>query len=244
MKSNTFKHSGDLGDIIFSLPVIKENGGGILYLDPNGGESESLVNWAQFTKTKMHEGTIESIKPLLESQDYIEEVRLWDPSIKVKYNLDKFRKFIRFNNLMTSHLAAFSMLGRNTFWQTNPWLNVEPKPLPNDKKVILARSCRYHGNYTFWETLQDDIIDKAVFVSHQEEYDYFLYTFPRYKGRIERLDTTSVMDLASYIQACDLFIGNQGFPHAIAESMKKDMFNEVFHPYPPAVFKRDNVKYV
>ena len=37
-KKITYKHSGDMGDIIFSLPVIKHFGTGILYLDPNGGE--------------------------------------------------------------------------------------------------------------------------------------------------------------------------------------------------------------
>ena len=39
----TFKHSGDLGDIIFALPAVRALGGGTLLLDPQGGASEPAV---------------------------------------------------------------------------------------------------------------------------------------------------------------------------------------------------------
>ena len=74
-KLKTFKHSGDLGDIIFSLPCIKEKGGGILYLDPEGGEQEPVVSWSQYNRTKLNQNSIDFIKPLLEVQKYIKEVR-------------------------------------------------------------------------------------------------------------------------------------------------------------------------
>lgn len=244
MKKKTFKHSGDLGDIIFSLPVIASEGGGVLYLDPEGGEQEPLVAWAQYNRTKLTSKSIKAIKPLLEHQEYINEVRYWEPGIKVDYNLDKFRGFVKHNNLTTSHLDAFGMMGRNDYWQGTPWLKSNPKPLPKGKTIILSRSCRYHSNYSFWEQLPDEYIDNAVFISHPKEFEYFLYTFPRYKGRVERLETSSILDLAAYIKSCDLFIGNQGFPHAIAESMKKNMINEVYKTYPSCVFKRENVQYV
>ena len=78
----TYKHSGDLGDIIFSLPVISSNGKGILYLDPNGGEKEPLVSWSNYDKTKLTKESIDKIKPLLEQQDYIHEVRYWNLELK------------------------------------------------------------------------------------------------------------------------------------------------------------------
>tara|TARA_Y100000310_G_scaffold170314_1_gene170462 strand:- start:5030 stop:5767 length:738 start_codon:yes stop_codon:yes gene_type:complete len=243
-KLKTFKHSGDLGDIIFSLPVMIENGGGVLYLDPQGGEKESLVSWGPYNKTKLTKSSIENLKPLLEKQKYIHEVRLWEPGIEIDFNLDKFRKHIKHNNLTASHFDAFDMLDRLDRWQDKPWLRVTPKELPEGKKIILARSCRYHANFSFWEQLSDDYINSAVFVSLPKEFDYFLYTFPRYAGKIERLDTDSISDLAAYIQGCDLFIGNQGFPHAIAEAMKKNMINEAYKTYPSCIYKRANVQYV
>ena len=58
----TFKHSGDLGDIILSLPAVSSMGGGVLYLDPQGGEREDLVSWATYTRTKLSEEAILSLK--------------------------------------------------------------------------------------------------------------------------------------------------------------------------------------
>ena len=149
-KVKTFKHSGDMGDIILSLPAVSSLGGGILYLDPEGGEQEDLVSWSTYTRTKLNREKILSLKPVLENQPYIDEVRLWDPSIKVDYNLDKFRRHIKFNNLTTSHLAAFGLEPKAEKWHSKKWMEVEPKKLPNNKSIILSRSCRYHSNYSFW----------------------------------------------------------------------------------------------
>lgn len=240
----TYKHSGDLGDIIYSLPTIKTLGGGILYLDPEGGKEEPLVNWSVYNNTKLTEKSIDAIKPFLEQQDYIEEVRLWDPSIEVDYNLDKFRKHIKFNNLSLSHLDAFDLVEDNLHFHSTPWLKAEKKELPVGKDIVLSRSCRYHGNYSFWECLPEEWVENAVFVSHPKEYEYFLYTFPRFEGKIPYVQTESILDLAGYIAECKLFVGNSNFAHALAEGMKKDMINEVYQQYPPCVFQRDNVKYV
>ena len=240
----TFKHSGDLGDIILSLPAVSSMGGGVLYLDPQGGEREDLVSWATYTRTKLSEEAILSLKPVLEKQSYIKEVRLWNPSIKVDYNLDEFRKYVNFNNLTTSHLEAFNLRHKMDEWQTNKWIEVEPKKLPNNKNIILSRSCRYHSNYSFWESLGEEYITDAVFISHPEEFEYFLYTFPRYKGLIEYLDTTNVVELAGYIQGCDLFIGNQSFTYCLAEAMKKKLVLEVYKTSPSSLFKREDAQYV
>ena len=241
-KAKTFKHSGDLGDIIFSLPTIKAAGGGILYLDPKGGEEEPLVTWANglFTSTKMREGTIESVKELLEYQDYIDEVRLWSGE-EVDYNLDMFRMHIRYNNLADSHLQAFGFDFKN---RDEAWLKVPSSVIDNpERDVVFARSCRYHSNYSFWETIDRDIIKKASFIGFKEEHDQFLYTFP-HMAEVPRREVQNILEMAQVISGCDIFIGNQGLPHALAEALKKPMLNEVFRPYPAAIFHREDAKYV
>ena len=49
---NTFRHSGKLGDIVYSLPAVRALGGGLMYLDyrtayfekpPLGKESASMM---------------------------------------------------------------------------------------------------------------------------------------------------------------------------------------------------------
>jgi len=238
----TYKHSGDLGDIIFSLPTIRAQGAGVLYLDPKGGEEEELVRWGNgtHTHTKLTEKSIESIKELLEFQDYIKEVRLWDGEV-VDFNLDKFRHHNKYNNLADAHLAAFAVSFEE---RDKAWLKV-PSMIADDESrdVIIARSCRYHGNYTFWETFDRDMIEKATYLGFEKEFEYFKYTYPHFEG-VPRREVQSVLEMAQVIAGADLFIGNQGLPHALAEALKKPLINEVFRPYPAAVFHREDAKYV
>ena len=231
----TFKHSGDMGDIIFSLPTIRALGGGVLFLDPEGGESEPLVAWNRFTNTKLTPSIIRFISALLWGQKYIHEVRWWDGR-EVDYNLDKFRSHVRHNNLSDSHLAAFALPLEE---RDQKWLKVHPKKL--DKPYFIARSCRYHGNFSFWEQIDPEVIKNAYFIGHEKEHEYFEYTFGH---KIDRYVVDDIMDMAGVIAGCEKFYGNQGLPHAIAEGLKKDIVNEVFRPYPAAVFKRENAEYV
>ncbi|HEX4792935.1 MAG TPA: hypothetical protein VH370_04035, partial [Humisphaera sp.] len=87
--TKTFKHSGNLSEIIFALPTIRALGGGILYLDPAGGESEPLVKQPQKlrSRTRLDADSIESLRPLLALQEYIVEVRNWSGE-NVDFNLD------------------------------------------------------------------------------------------------------------------------------------------------------------
>jgi hypothetical protein len=124
----TFKHSGDMGDIIYSLPTIRAMGGGVLYMDPEGGLKSPLVKWVGRDRTKLCAATIESAMPLLRLQPYLEDVRFWRGE-QVEFDLDTFRLNIRFNNLADSHLAAFNLplTERDT-----PWLRVDsPISIPN-----------------------------------------------------------------------------------------------------------------
>ena len=76
-KVSSFKHSGDLGDIIFSLPAVRALGGGVLYLDPEGGHGSSLVNTLPAGRTKLNREAILGITPVLLRQGYVKEVRMW-----------------------------------------------------------------------------------------------------------------------------------------------------------------------
>jgi hypothetical protein len=238
MKNKTFKHSGDMGDIIFSLPTVKALGGGDIYLDPEGGEKEPLVAWTRHTHTKLSAKGIADLVPILEAQPYINEVKLWKGEA-VDYNLDKFRQHIRFNNLSDSHLAAFSL---ELTEKDEKWLDIPEKKIEG-KKVIVSRSPRYHSNYVFWEqTVGPELCEQAIFVGYKKEYEYFCYTFPHHD--IEFYEAENGYEVAQLISGCEMFIGNQGFPHALAEAMKKPLINEVWSRYPAAMFKREGAQYV
>ncbi len=228
----TFKHSGDMGDIIFSIPTIKRLAGdadGVLYLDPDGGFTSTLVKWADRTRTKLNKNTIDQIKYFLEQQSGIKEVKYWQGEI-VDYDLDEFRKHIKYNNLAISHLAAFN-LDHNQVNQQ--WLTCQAKrPLP--KPIVVTRSVRYHGHFSFWEHALPKIKNNAIFVGLPKEYEIFTYTFGH---ELEYYPTPTIQDLIETVYSCEIIYCNQGLPHALAEGFHKNLVCEVYRVYPAAVFK-------
>lgn len=232
----TFKHSGDMGDIIFSLPTIRALGGGVLYLDPNGGKDEPLVHGTdQGDTTKLSAASIESMTDLLIEQPYVQSV-VAGPGTEAKVNLDKFRDFIKFNNLADSHLAAFGFGQdeRDEAWLTCGKNFVKPR--------VIARSCRYQGNHAFWgHFTQITNMEECVFLGHPLEHQLFEHTF---NVKVEYKPTKTLMDAAEIINAAEEVNCNQNVLHAITEGLKKKVINEVFRVYPAAVFKRDDATYV
>jgi hypothetical protein len=61
-----FFHSGDLGDIVYSLPTIRAHGGGVLHIGPEDVGARSVPS----------RRLVRNIAPLLESQTYIVKVTL------------------------------------------------------------------------------------------------------------------------------------------------------------------------
>lgn len=237
----TFKHSGDLGDIVYSLPVIKALGGGVLYLDPTGGLNDPLVCWGveqRYQQTSLTEKSISSITPLLLQQDYISDVKLWNNKCSIDFNLNEFRKHIKNANLSDAHLSAFNL---GLCHKNSQWLKVD-KELhhPDGKHILITRSLRVHSNHTFWENLPQNIINNAVFVGNSFEHEVFSKTF-RYTIPFWDL---SILDLARAISSCSLFISNQTLGSAIAEGFKKDLIQEVYRICPMAIFEREGAKYV
>jgi hypothetical protein len=236
-----FKHSGDLGDIIYSLPTIRALGGGILYLDPTGGESDPLVCWGinnRYKTTSLNSKTIDLLKPLLLQQDYIKGVELWDESVSVDYNLNEFRKSLVNHNLSDCHLNAFNLpySERDSAWlKIDQGLNHE-----SGRKTLLLRSLRVQSNHTFWENLPDEMIQDALFVGSPFEYEVFSKTF-RYEVPFWEL---SILDLARAIYSCNSFISNQTFGAALAEGFKKNLIQEVYRIFPLALFEREEAAYV
>jgi hypothetical protein len=227
-----------MGDIIFSLPTIRALGGGILYLDPEGGKSEPLViGTDQIDKTKLNKGSIDSLKPLLEAQPYIERVDYYSGN-KVDYNLDTFRKHVRFNNLADSHLEAFRLPHKE---RDKAWITINEEKIAG-KSTIITRSTRYQGNHAFWAHLcQKENLDACIFLGHEKEHDIFEWTF---NVKIDYVKTPTLVDACKLIAGAEKVYCNQSALHAMAEAMKKPLVQEVFRPYPATLFKRSDATYV
>lgn len=85
----TFKHSGDLGDIVYALPAIRALGGGVLCLDSAGGESEPACRAQCIDRnTKFNQAGFDFVAPLLRRQPGLNEVATWRGQA-VDVNLDR-----------------------------------------------------------------------------------------------------------------------------------------------------------
>lgn len=223
--SHTFLHSGDLGDIIFSLPTIKKLGGGTLYLNP-AGES----NLAHYPlQTKFSKSSALQLIPLLRQQPYITDVQLWQGEA-IDFNLDKFRQHIKFNNLALSHLDAFKLDFSNA---TEPWL-AKPKLRELPKRFVINRSVRYHGNYVEWVRILRAIAKDSIFVGLPKEHEIFEYTF---EMKVQYYPTPEITDVLETIASCEKVFCNHSFPQALAEGLAHPLHCETFRPYPGAIFK-------
>jgi hypothetical protein len=235
--AKTFKHSGDLGDIIFALPTVRALGGGVLYLDPRGGDGNPMMVWADKTRTRLTAAGIDSIKPVLMRQPYIEDVRYWNGE-NVDYDLDNFRRHVQFNNLSDCHLAAFGLPSSE---RDRAWLEIDDPIQVEGKTIVISRTVRVHGNHAFWELALMRIKDICLFVGYPKEHEIFVYTFGH---PVAYYPTPDIMTMARLIAGCGQFIGNQCLAHALAEGMKKSLINEVYPLHPAAIFEREGAKYV
>lgn len=244
-KSKTFKHSGDIGDIIYGLVTIKKLGGGILYLDTTGGINDRACNFQCLGgKTKFNKSSYDFLYPLLKKQSYIEDVKEWNGE-NVDYNLNNYR--IKFNdgtcrtsNIIDNQLDAFG-LPLYTDHNEN-WLTVD-EGVTLDREIILNRTSRYHSNYSWYFIKKFKIAETCIFLGHPKEHEYFEYTFDI---KIPYHKTNNALEIAKILKNCKCLIANESAILAIAIGLGSvPIIQEVYPRTASCVFKnKTNMNYI
>lgn len=217
----TFAHSGDLGDMIYALPSIKQKGGGILKI------SESMPG-----REKMTPERIAAIQPLLEKQPYIKGVEKHSGEY-VDFDLRPFRMLHKQNgNLVKSHA---DWIGCPTTVGDEVWLeNIAPRKV---SRYVINRTARYLNELFPWDKIASTKPD-ACFIGTVEEYDEFSEVW-----NTSRVDTLTLLDAASVIAGSYKFIGNQSACFAIAEGMKHPRIQETCPEATDCIFDSDTGTY-
>jgi len=229
----TFLHSGDMGDIIYALSAMKAVGGGKLFLDVSGGADRSVVQIPR-GRTKFNDAAFEFMLPLLVDQTYISEVARWAGE-DVDHDLDRFREHACEKvNIADMHMRVVGCLPNDV---ADPWLRSDPTPIA---KVVVSRSLRYHGNYSFWESFTRRDHD-WVFVGTPFEHQVFETVF---ETRVPYFDVPTAYELARVIAGAELFVGNQNLCRAVAEGLKKNVIVEEYPRVPNTRFVREGAVYV
>jgi hypothetical protein len=205
---NVFNHSGDLGDIIYSLPTIRACGGGELYIYNHPGRTAHGMDLYKFKR----------IATLLRLQPYITKLEYVD--LPPKSNLNGFRDHVKgYQNLADAHLSTHGL----------PWWHREKKWLTVDKvystyPVVIAKTQRY-PNYNFsWARILEKYQGQIGYLGYASEHEWFCNAV---QVDLPLIDAPNCLDMARYIAGCKLYVGNFTLATAIAEGLKKNSIIEV-----------------
>lgn len=226
----TFFSSGDLGDIIAALPIIKQQGGGLLYLgqsDCQPGPRE-VMTLARYL----------SIQPLLALQPYIREVGYMERYDKhrIDRDLSTFRLSKRFAG---DNLATWQgrHLGRE-YLDVDPWLEVGDAPWHG--RVVCTRSGRYTNPKFPWAGIVKKYGDRVLFAGTIGEHAEFQSLVRR---NVEHAVTSDVLGLARLLKGAALQYSNQSLPWWLGAAMGKRVVQESWLPDPNSVIKRRGLSY-
>ena len=97
---NSFRHSGKLGDIIYSLPAVRALGGGIFYVD---------ASTTYFEKPALGRATAQMMVDLLETQEYIHGAAIFNENPSPVTSIAFAAKRFRFTSSTSSILKQTSL---------------------------------------------------------------------------------------------------------------------------------------
>jgi hypothetical protein len=226
MKPTLFKHSGHLGDILCSLPVIREYcrqrnkkatlllAKGVIAAFPEGtihptkNENGDMI--------LLNQEVIDMLIPLIKAQPYIDDCKvLGDETVDI--DLDNMREM--FVNM------PYSCLSRVYFYAypdmacdlSEKWLTVPETDKDFAKgKIIISRTERYTNpviDYSFLKQFEDDIL----FAGTMREYNNFCMNFDL---NVRKLNVSNFLELSQAINQSKFHLSNQTMAYQLSQGTK------------------------
>jgi hypothetical protein len=222
-----FLHSGNSGDIIYSLPAVYElskKGKAHLYLQVNQPTDQEF-SFHPLGNVMLNDKMIALLQPLLLHQPQIAIAEKYKDQ-SIDYNLDDFRKHKNFISASITHWY-FTTYGIS-YDTSKPWLTA-PKDERYSNTIIIARSHRYRQPLIDYSFLKN--YENKLFVGVPEEYADMEKVLPG----LEYKPVNDFLEMATVINSCRLFIGNQSFPFSLAEALKVPRLLEVYYKVPNVI---------
>lgn len=221
-----FKHSGNCGDIIYSIPTMKaiaEKEKIFLHLHIDQPASYSKHVRHPLGNVMLNRKMADMLTPLLASQPHFERCDIHSTQ-PVDVDLDKIREYPLL--LDRGNIARWYFLVFPVNYDLNlPWLQVPPDASVKES-IVIARSNRYRApgvQYKFLRKYPD-----IQFIGLPEEYEDMRSMIPNIKYR----PVDDFHEMASIIAGARLFIGNQSFPFSLAEALKANRLLELHFECP------------
>lgn len=256
----TFKHSGCIGDVIWTLPVIRYHGGGHLFLA--GNMNPFTYNGRQIHDFGVKKGmprsigyengksvivghkdglssvSIQMLIPLLLKQEYITKASIWNNE-SVTTDLDGFRLnplLKRRKNLSEFILDHFSVPVSEL---RTSWLVADKLHMADFVFHFTERWRNIKAEWYVKKILK--IHNKSsVFVGYEHEWKEFCRNF----GKIDFHKVSDFLEMASIINGAKFFVGNQSCGNAMAIALGKSCFQMVASNIRDCIFVRKHHYYL
>ena len=252
----TYRHSGTLGDLIYSLSIVKKMDPGVFLVALNNIERcVAQYGYRPDEVDPAHQGRFtvqdyEWLRPLLERQSYIADVGTWTQgNVAPDIDLDRFRGtlFRGFEgNYVEAYHKAFALPFVAQDYQT-PWLEadaIETRP------IVVSRTFRYRSPSPASDThhqqmAQDaDLANNGIFVGTQAEHEDYV--------RVTGVDipyhpVNDFLELANIVAGAELVVANQNFVYSLAMGLGIGTVLETIKikplQYNECYFPRENCQY-
>lgn len=256
MKS--YRHSGTLGDLIYSLSIVKKLANDDVDFKIALHNIENCVSQYGYRPDEVdpaHKGRFtkvdaELLRPLLERQSYIKQVSTWsrgDAAPDVDLDLFRGTLFRGFEgNYVQAYHIAFGLPFTMADYDT-PWLDADPIRV---KPIVVSRTPRYRGtepdaSATHAQMAIDGQLEhNGIFVGTEAEHKDYVKTTGI---NIEHFKVSHFLDLANVIAGADLVIANQNFVYSLAIGLGKQTVLETIKIKPlqnnECFFPRSNCQY-
>lgn len=216
-EGNTFLCSGSVSELIANMKVMKELGGGDLYIRISGKPLENdfyadMHEMLTFMTTTIEPAhfdmdTYDYYKPLLEAQPYVKSVNVYEGN-EVTFNLDMFR-YCFFNESCSDKTMGILLNAINETWGlkisfSEPWISVDGEANP-DRRILVARSLKYHGGDMCYTMLNTLLKSSAFFFGTDQEYMNFIVCC----DLLWRLRPENVIELAECVKGMKIVMTNE-----------------------------------
>ena len=225
-----FKHSGNAGDVIYSLNAIKQvcdinDTQAVLYLDLNVPITGNIFNHP-VGNVMLNEYMYKNIRPLLLNCEFISDVMVYNGQ-KLDYDLDKFRD-------IGFHLGAGDI--KKWYYYVYPEMTFDVEgpifELNNKKEdyIIINRTNRYQNGQIDYSIL-NEYDNQKLFAGTKDEFEAIKNTI----NKLEYLEVKDFLELAHYIDKSKVFIGNQSMCFAISEQLQTERILEICYHCPNVI---------
>jgi hypothetical protein len=224
-----FKHSGNAGDIIYSIPTAYAiaKHASIHYHLSLGMKGVYGKSPHPLGNLMLNEKMVQMLTPLLTTQPQIASCIIHQPTDKIDVDMDLMRSHPI--SMGAGHIARwyFYVFAVNADLG-KPWLFAKEDETVKDH-IVIARSQRYRApgiSYSFLKKYKH-----LTFVGVEQEWKEMREMLPT----IEYRPVKDFLELAQVINGSRLFIGNQSFPFSIAEGLKTKRILEVYWRAPNVI---------